>query len=105
MGKGKAWSVEECVHLSEAHIEVSEDHSSSGITGTNQTSGDFFSRVIAVFKSKKPFDALDGTHNTRMDKAIVNMWKEKIRGSVQEQCRKFNKFLNKVCSTKPTGVT
>ena len=101
MGKGKAWGHEECVHLSEAFIEVSEDHGSPSIAGTNQTAADFYQRLIVAFRSKKPEDAGEGTYDERTDTAVVNQWKDNIKA----QCRKFNKCLNKVYSAKPTGVS
>ena len=101
MGKGKAWAQEECVHLSEAFIAVSEDHGSARIAGTNQTVADFHQRLIEAFRSKKPEDTGEGTCDERTDTAVVNQWKDNIKA----QCRKFNKCMNIVHSAKPTGVS
>ena len=100
MGKGKTWTSEECVHLAEAYLEVSEDRGSRRVAGTNQNKNMFYNRVIEAFKDKAEGE-IDGTYGERTDTAIMNQWKDNIKAQV----RKFNKCLNKVFSSKPTGIT
>ena len=100
MGKGKTWTPEECLHLAEAYLEVSEDQGGRRVTGTNQNKDMFYNRVIDAFKDKAEGE-IDGTYGERTDKAIINQWKDNIKAQV----RKFNKCLNKVFSSKPTGIS
>ena len=100
MGKGKKWSAEECLHLSEAWLSVSEGEGETKLKGTSQTQDAFWKSVVELFSSKGPSNP-DGVYGDRPQTAIMNHWKDNISRDV----KKFNKAILMVFRSKPSGVT
>ena len=99
MGKGKKWSTEELKHLAEAWISISEDSGEAMVKGTNQESDEFWRRIYNVFISKLP-NAPEGYANRALS-AVRSQWKDKL----SKYIRSFNKQLQKVQCSNPTGCS
>ena len=99
MGKGKKWTQEELKHLAEAWISISEDAGESALKGTNQDADEFWNRIYNVYIGKAP-DAAEGYGNRALS-AVKSQWKDKLSKYV----RAFNKKLQKVQRSNPTGCT
>ena len=102
MGKAPAWTSHENEALATAWINTSEDKDSTKVKGTNQTKQTFFASVIEKLETialESGEDVKERYHN-RKHTALFNHWSE----NVARECKKFNKALLKVISSKPTGV-
>ena len=103
MGKAPAsWTSHENEALATAWINTSEDKDSTKVKGTNQTKETFFASVIEKLETialESGEDVKERYHN-RKHTALFNHWSE----NVARECKKFNKALLKVISSKPTGV-
>lgn len=95
MGRGVAWTPEECSNLARAWINASEDPR----TGTDQTSHVFFNKMFKTFAEKAPPGANEKQYGARKLKACRSKW-EQIAADVQ----KFRSALRHISACKPTGV-
>lgn len=100
MGRKKRWSPQESTHLAAAWMTTSEDTGSATVKGTNQDMKAFWLSAQANFKKLAPAVA-SGAHHKRGMGPIKGHWSN----GISRDCKKFNKCLVKVHSSKPTGVT
>jgi hypothetical protein len=101
MGRGKAWSKTESLHLAQAWVAVSEGDGAQKVAGTSQTQEEFWRGVMEIFSKKAPEQTLPGTYTNREWTALRNHWSD----SLSRDVKKFRRSLNKVYARNLSGCS
>lgn len=101
MPKAKAWKPQENAHPAEAWTEATEETGTPRLAfeGTGQRAASFWEITLAHLKKKRAPTVCIGTHHDQG----IGPTKGHSTDRVARECRKFNKSLQKVFSSDPTG--